>query len=188
MIPKGLFTTKEAEACGISRTALGALARNGAVERLARGVYAKPGDANAPMLEAAVLAKRGTDFILSLESALQAHNFTSASPNALWISMRRGSRRPNVDFPLEIVAVDPAAYGDGSASLQIAGVRVRVTSPAKTVADLFKFRSRTGLDLALEALKEGFRLKLFTADELLRHAKINRVKNILMPYVEGCLA
>lgn len=185
MIPEGLFTTEEAAACGISRTRLGLLVEQGHVERLARGVYARPGIGNVPMIEAAILAKRGTDFVLSLESALRVHDFTSATPHALWISIRRGARRPSVDFPLEIVSVDPMSYEIGIEKRHVAGVMVRVSSPAKTVADLFKFRARVGLDLALEALKDGFRLNLFTVDDLMRCARSNRVKNIVMPYVEG---
>ena len=184
-LPKGIFTVDEGMSCGLSRTRLSALVREGRLERLARGVYAEAGAGNVSMVEAAVLARRGTDFVLSLESALRVHDFTSATPHALWVAIRRGARRPSVDFPLEVVVVDRAAYEDGVEEREIAGVGVRVYSAAKTVADLFKFRSRVGLDLAIEALKEGFRLNLFSVDELMRFARTDRVKNVVLPYVEG---
>lgn len=36
--------------------------------------------------------------------------------------------------------------------IRIDNVLVRIYSPEKTVADLFKFRNKIGLDVALEAL------------------------------------
>ena len=184
-IPSGIFSVEDAEERGFSRTRLSSLVDCGRLERLARGVYAEPGVGNVPMVEAAVLAKRGTNFVLSLESALRFHDFTTAAPHALWVSICRGSRRPSVDFPLEVTAVDRAVYLEGAENHDIAGVAVRVYSAAKTVADLFKFRSRVGLELALGALKEGFRRNLFSVDELMRFARVDRVKKVVLPYVEG---
>jgi len=56
---------------------------------------------------------------------------------------------------------------------------------AKTVADCFKYRNKIGLDVALEALKEGWQAKRFTMDELLKYAKVCRVANIMQPYMES---
>lgn len=66
------------------------------------------------------------------------------------------------------------------------GTRVRVCSAAKTVADLFKFRNKVGLKIALEALKEGPRQNRFNAVELMKAARADRVANVILPYVEAC--
>ncbi|MFW2372637.1 MAG: type IV toxin-antitoxin system AbiEi family antitoxin domain-containing protein, partial [Gammaproteobacteria bacterium] len=60
----------------------------------------------------------------------------------------------------------------------------KVFCPAKTVADCFKYRNKIGLDVALEALKEGWNNKRFTMDELFHYAKICRVQNVMRPYLE----
>ena len=99
--------------------------------------------------------------------------------------MRRGARTPKVDFPLKIVRVDDRSFDMGAEWREAQGVRTRVYSPAKTVADLFKFRNKIGLERALEALKDGFRRRLFTVDELLKCAKVDRVLRIIVPYIEG---
>ena len=65
------------------------------------------------------------------------------------------------------------------------GVPVRVYSAAKTVADLFKFRNRVGLEISIGALKDGLREKRFSVDELMRAADADRVCRVVMPYVEG---
>ena len=61
-------------------------------------------------------------------------------------------------------------------------------SAAKTVADCFKFRNKIGLDVALEALREGVRLKLFTIAELDAAAEVCRVSNVMRPYMETILS
>ena len=65
------------------------------------------------------------------------------------------------------------------------GVPVQVYSVAKTVADCFKYRNKTGLDVALEALRECRREKRATNDELWRYAKVCRVADVMRPYMES---
>jgi hypothetical protein len=60
-----------------------------------------------------------------------------------------------------------------------------VTSVAKTVADCFKFRSKVGLDVALEALREARRSRRASVDELWHHARVDRVLNVMRPYLEA---
>ena len=45
-------------------------------------------------------------------------------------------------------------------------VSIPVTSIAKTIADCFKFRSKVGLAVALEALRDAWQQKLVTMDDL----------------------
>jgi hypothetical protein len=60
-----------------------------------------------------------------------------------------------------------------------------VFSPAKTVADCFKFRSKVGLDIAIEALKECRQQKKASIDELAAATKVCRVANVMRPYLES---
>lgn len=183
-VPSGIFTVEEAHKLGLSRVQLSELVKRGVVERLARGVYIKSGEAYSSMIEAVILVKRGVDFVVSLESALRFHDFTYATPHALWVAMKRGSRRPAVEFPIEIITLD-STYDDGVEIRNMDGVAIKVYSAARTVADLFKFRNRVGMEIAIAALKEGLRKKLFSVDELIKYAKICRVQKIIAPYVEG---
>ncbi len=65
------------------------------------------------------------------------------------------------------------------------GAPIRVTSVAKTVADCFKFRNKVGLDVALEALREARRSRRATVDELWQCARVDRVVNVMRPYLEA---
>ena len=64
---------------------------------------------------------------------------------------------------------------------------LRVYSPAKTVADCFKFRSKIGMETAIQALRSAYREKRATMDELWRAAKVCRVVNIMRPYMESLI-
>jgi len=67
----------------------------------------------------------------------------------------------------------------------VEGVRVRIFDPAKTVADCFKFRNKIGMDVALEALRDCWRQRKATMDELWLAAKACRVANVMRPYMES---
>jgi hypothetical protein len=71
-------------------------------------------------------------------------------------------------------------HGWKSADRQI----VRVYSPAKTVADCFKFRHKFGLDVAVEALREGGRAGKFTREELAESAQFCCVRRVMQPCLE----
>jgi len=62
---------------------------------------------------------------------------------------------------------------------------VPIYSKIKTVADCFKFRSKIGIDVVIEALKEFIRLPGADIEELLKYARINRVEQIMRPYLEA---
>ena len=66
-------------------------------------------------------------------------------------------------------------------------VPVRVTNPAKTIADCFKYRNKVGLDVALEALREVLRQRKRRADDIWQYAKVCRVTNVIRPYIEATL-
>jgi hypothetical protein len=56
------------------------------------------------------------------------------------------------------------------------------------VADCFKFRNRIGLDVAIEALRDGWQQRRFTLEELNQMARICRVQAVIRPYVEALVA
>ncbi len=69
--------------------------------------------------------------------------------------------------------------------MQIDGVSVPVFNAAKTIADCFKFRNKIGLDVALQALREGWAQRKATVDALWHYALIDRVSNVMRPYLES---
>ena len=67
----------------------------------------------------------------------------------------------------------------------IEGVPTRITSPARTVVDCFRYRSRLGIDVAMEALRDALRSRLATVDEISRAAEVCRAATVIRPYLEA---
>ena len=182
---KTSFSVSEAEAQGVSRQQLSRYCRQGRIERLARGVYSPPGLAINPYLDMELLVKQA-NFVVCLLSALRIHNFTTQLPHSLWIAIPHGARLPKLEHTaLSCIRLTKKPYDYGVEIHDLHGVKVKVYSAAKTVADCSKFRNKVGMDVALEALREGYRLKLFTVSELMDAAAICRITKIISPYVES---
>ena len=86
---------------------------------------------------------------------------------------------------IRVVRFSGAALEYGVEERNIEGVPVRIYNPAKTVADCFKYRNKIGLDVALEALRDCWRQRRATMDELWRAAEVCRVARVMRPYLES---
>ncbi len=185
IIGERMFSTREAEQ-SVSRTHLSNLVKKGQLERIDRGIYCVSDFVPTnDLFEIEILLKRGTKFILALQSALKLYGFTTALPSTLEIALPLGARIPKVNFPLSSIHLSGASWEYGQSLLPIDGVNIPIFTAAKTVADLFKFRNRLGLELAIEGLREGIRGKYFTPNEFIEAAKVDRVAKFAMPYLES---
>lgn len=158
----------------------------GKLQRIGRGLYGLP-DAEVTEHQTLIeVCQRVPKAVLCLLSALQFHEMGSQLPHEVWIALPQGSHAPALSYPtLRITRLRGAAYDEGVQTVTEHGAPIRVYSPAKTVADCFKFRNKVGLDVALEALKEAWRSRKVTMAELSHFAKINRVERVMQPYLEA---
>jgi predicted transcriptional regulator of viral defense system len=183
---KGLAHARELEAKGISRSALRRLDARGAIERVSRGVYALPGAVlteHHSLAEASRLVPGG---VICLLSALRFHELTTQNPFEIWMAIDAKAWRPRRDeLKLHIVHFSGASFTKGVEQHDAGGVRIRVYSAAKTVADCFKFRNKIGIDVAVEALKDFTRRYRGGANELARYARICRVSRVMQPYLDA---
>ncbi len=186
---KGVVRTREIEALGISREYLRKLHEQGLVQRLGHGLYSLSEVEPTEYRTMAEASKRVPHGVVCLLSALRFHDLTTQLPFEIWMAIDRKAWRPRESIiPLRIVRFSGAALTAGMGEHKIEGVPVRVYNLAKTVADCFKYRNKIGLDVALEALREGWRERRFTMDELWRYAKICRVANVMRPYLEALVS
>lgn len=181
----GVFRARDIVAAGYSREYLRRLVRQEQVRQLGRGLYASTsfdGDQHQSLVEA---AKRVPSGVVCLLSALQFHVIGTQSPHQVWLALPRGSNRPHVaDLPLRFCQFSGDAYIFGVQAHALAGGTVRVYSPAKTVADCFKYRQKYGIDVAVEALREGWRGRKFSMKDLAEAAAVCRVSQVMRPYLE----
>ena len=85
---------------------------------------------------------------------------------------------------MQVHRFSPQAYRAGIETHLIDGARVKVYGPEKTLADCFKFRSKVGMDVVIEALKLYRTRKNFDLRELQKCARICRVEKVMWPYLE----
>jgi len=112
-------------------------------------------------------------------------------PGVVWVALDHTETRsrPRVrHVPVEFVWFSGPAFTEGQEVHEVDGVSVRVYSPAKTTADLFKYRTKLGLDVALEALREGLAERRFTPAEVEHFGRVCRVWTVMKPYLQGMTA
>jgi predicted transcriptional regulator of viral defense system len=170
----------------IPRVVLSRLTASGLLQRTARGLYRLP-DAQLSETESlSVVASRASQAVFCLLTALQFHGLTTQLPRQVWIAMPRGSHVPQIAYPpLKMIQVSNDTYSEGVETHDRDQVSLRIYCVAKTIADCFKHRNKIGLDVALEALKETRAKKKASISELWHFAKINRVANVMRPYLEA---
>ena len=183
---RGIIRPRDVEAEGIPREYLYRLCANGALTRVGRGLYALPDALRSEAITLAEVAKRVPNAVICLLSALQFYDLTTQVPHRVWIAIENKRWEPKFDYPpIELVRLTGHAFSFGVEEHEVDRVPVKVYSPAKTVADCFKFRNKIGLDVALEALRETWRSRKATMDELWEAAKVCRVANVMRPYLEA---
>lgn len=182
---KGVTKTSEISAAGFDRVALTRQVRLGEIQRLSRGVYAVSDHELTAWHDLAEISKTSPKAVVALVSALAFHEIGTQMPYETWIALPRGARVPALNRNLNVTRFSEPGYSAGIEEHEIEGVSVRVYSPAKTVTDCFRMRSKVGYDVAIEALKEGWKLRKYTMDDLFRFAEINKVDNVMRPYIEA---
>jgi predicted transcriptional regulator of viral defense system len=182
----GAIRSREAEARGISRKHLQRLAEQGFLYRATRGVYV-PTDAALTETQSLVeVATRVPGGIFCLLTALRFHELTTQNPFEVWVALPPRARRPRLDYPpLRIASFTGDAFTEGMEEHQVGEALLRIYSPAKTVADCFKYRNKIGLDVALEALRDYRRKFRGGSDQLWHFAQVCRVANVMRPYMEA---
>lgn len=181
-----LLRSKDLEQSGISRIALSRLVAAGELRRLQRGLYCLPNYRQNEHGDLAIVSKQMPEAVICLLSALRYYELTTQAPAEIWIAIDRKARAPSLEaISMKVVRFGEAALRHGIELKSVDGVPVRITSIEKTIADCFKYRSKVGLDVALEALKDATQRKLIDQNELWSCAKIDRVTNVMRPYLEA---
>lgn len=181
---QSVFRARDVQDAVDPRSTLCRMAAQGEIIRVGRGRYALPDAEVSGNHSFAEAARRYPGGVICLTSALFFHGIGTQMPYETW--MTRSDRRMTADrdFPVRFVYCTAVAFSYGVEAHDIEGTEVSIYSSAKTVADCFKYRNKIGLDVAIEALQEGWRAKRFTMDELWQAAKVCRVQSIIQPYVE----
>ena len=165
-----------------------ALRDSGFLERLERGLYrlAELPEIGDPDLVTVALKVRAG--VICLISALAHHELTTQIPHEVSVALPHHTEPPRLEFPpIRVYWFSAKAMEAGVKEHTIDDVTVRIFCPEKTIADCFKYRNKLGLDVAMEALRFYCKRRRPDLDELMRYARIDRVQNVMRPYLEAML-
>lgn len=184
-----LLRARDVAALSLPTIILSRLVKDGRLKRVGRGVYAlpdRPLSEHTSLAEVALRVPRG---VICLLSALRIHGLGTQAPHQVWLAIPQNSPTPRVKRPsLRPVRMSGQSLTDGIQTMRIDGLDVPVFNAAKTIADCFKYRNKIGIDVALEALRDGWEQRKVSMDELAHYADIDRVSNVMRPYMESVAA
>ncbi len=169
----GFFRPVQLETAGLTRDQLPALVRSGRVERIGRGLYRLAGAEPTENYSLAMACVRVPNSIVCLLSALRVHGIGTQAPAEVWLAIPHKARAPRLrELRLRIVRFSGPAWKFGVQKTEFEGVAARITSPARTVADCFRFERLVGPEAAMEALQDALRQRKVTVAELSRVAEV----------------
>ena len=184
-----VLRSRDLEARGLSRTQMKVEVNAGHLERVGRGLYSLPGAELTEHHSLVQAARRVPTGVICLLSALRFHELTSQNPHEVWLAIGPKDRHPAPgNPPIKIVRFGEKHFRLGLETHQIEGTQLKVYSVARTVVDLFRYRNKIGIDVALEALHEGWRERRFTLKEINDIAARCRMARVMKPYLESLAA
>ncbi|MGC1481324.1 MAG: type IV toxin-antitoxin system AbiEi family antitoxin domain-containing protein [Chthoniobacterales bacterium] len=185
---KGTLRTVEALRAGIHPRTLYSLRDRGEIEQIARGLFRL--SELPPLSEPDLLtvAKKVPQAVFCLVSALAFHRLTTQIPHAVEVALARTARVPRLNFPpIKVYRFSLESLAAGIETHVVDGIPLRVYSREKTLADVFKYRNKIGLDVALEALRTYRAERKRDFQAVLKYARICRVENVIRPYLEATI-
>lgn len=142
---------------GTNPASLARAVENGIAAVYARGIY-MAGDAElsegANFAATSLLNPGG---VVCLSSAALYHRFSNENPGVVWYAVdpnRTKQIRGAARDPVKLVFWSADARSVGVDVLEIAGVTIKITNPARTVVDMLRYRNKLGDDPAMKTLRD----------------------------------
>ncbi len=177
------FRPSQLESLGIPYRRLRQLEAEAVIERVDWGMYRLADAEPTERYSKAFVCARVPNAIICLLSALQVYEIGTQLPRQVWIAIPHKARPPSVKTPaVRLLRFSGAAWTYGVQETSFEAVPARITSPARTLVDCFRFQRLIGQEAALEALQDAFHDRKVTAEALLRTLEVlpsRRLSNIL---------
>ncbi len=180
------FRPRDIAPLGVSHRRLQGLVSEGLVENFGNGLYRLSEVEPTEYETIAMVAAAIPNATMCLLTALHLHDIGTQLPHEVWIALDRKARKPaRPPARLRVVRFSGAMLTYGVVGRSALGVPFRITSPARTVVDCFRYRNKLGLDIALEALHDVLRSRAASVDEIMRAAEVCRARTVMRTYLEA---
>lgn len=182
----GVLRPKDLAGEGIQAEYLRRACDKGVIKKVGRGSYVLSQKEVHPGLDLAVVARAVPNGVICLRSALAYHGLGDTPRNTVDVAIERRAARPRLDYPtLRVARLGGSAFTEGVERHAIEGVKVRIYSLEKTLADLFKFRNKIGPHLAVDALRAALQAGRVRKEKLWHFARLCRVERVMRPYFDA---
>jgi predicted transcriptional regulator of viral defense system len=149
----GMLRTPTRSASSIHPRTLYVLRDSGEIEQLGRGLHRlsiAPPLSSPDLVPVAIRIPRA---VVCLISAL-AHRGLTQVPHSVDLELPSHAQIPKIDgVPLRVFWYSELSFSAGIETIRMDEAAVRLYSPEKTIDDCFKYRNKSGLDLAIETLR-----------------------------------
>ena len=180
------FRPRDLASLGVSHRGLQGMVSRGMAENLGNGLYRLTNAASSELETIAMVAAAVPNAVICLLTALQVHEIGTQSPHVTWVALDRKARKPTQPpTRLRIVRFSGPMLTYGVVSRSALGVPFRITSPARTVVDCFRYRNKLGLEIPLEALHDVLRSRTVTVGAIMRAAEACRARTVMRTYLEA---
>jgi len=138
-------TLRDLKEMGVSKMTVSRMVREGVIENPAQGLYALPGSGGSIYADWALVSARCPKAIVCLLSAASFYGMTQELPHRLTVALPHGvSLSMGRGFSLELDVLSwrsEMMHTLGVDVHRIDGVDVSITSPERTLVDLFRYSS-----------------------------------------------
>ena len=188
ILSKKPTTAAEVARMGLPTSLLTRLVRKGVARRTNRGLYVSAESGYSEIAEYLALAAMVPNGVFTLLSALRLHELTDENPHRLSIMLRQGEHTPCIRTPeVQFFYRKEPQFSAGIETRSDSGIPLRVYSLEQTIADLFQYRNKIGLDVAIAALREAARDNRIDWNKLWQAAERTRMTRVMKPYIDAVI-
>lgn len=182
----GIILTKQITQAGIPRIYISELEKNGALERLDRGVYITKDSFDDEIYR---LQAKYTAVVFSHETALFLHDLTDRDPIQYSVTVPAGYNPQNIkDIGVKVFSIKKELYSLGlTTGRTVFGREVRCYDKERTICDILRSRNQMDIAIVTDAIKRYARQKDKDLPRLMRYAENFRVTKHLRRYMEVLL-
>lgn len=124
--------------------------------------------------------------VICLASALAFYELTTFDPQEVSVALPHNHRALQMKYPpLRTYFFHDRFYGLGITIVKKKYGEIRIYEPEKTICDTFRYRSKLGEDLALEALKNYLSHGKPDIGKLVEYSKRCQTKTVMAPYLRA---
>ena len=178
----------ELKAASFSTRDIARLVASGVLEKLKSGLYrlSEMGINSEEYMDMVDVCRAYPKAVICLASALSFYELTTFNPQEVFVALPRNTRTPQMTHPpLRTYFYHERFYGWGITTIKRKYGEIRIYDREKTICDTFRYRSKLGEDLALEALRNYLNNEKPNVGKLIEYALQSQTKTVMMPYVRA---